>query len=69
MRAIVEALLKDVDDDIRELMLADASEQSVWVPSTAEVAKPQNWETLPDPLFFIIQWQELRYENRNNKSA
>ncbi len=67
MRAIVEALLKDVDADIRELMLAETTEGSVMFTSPTETRTPSNWEMLSDPLFFIIQWQELRHENRNNQ--
>ncbi len=64
MREIVEALLQDVDPDIKALMLKETDDGEVWSAATSKTMRPKNWETLPDPLFFIIQWQELRNENR-----
>lgn len=69
MRPIVEMLLLDVDEDIRKMMLAE------YVPDKGRFVSTgipmqfgyKNWEMLQDPLFFIIQWQELRHENTGRK--
>lgn len=71
MKEVVEALLRDVDADIKDLMLKDCEDEEIptttmTISSTGSLGteKLKNWETLPDPLFFIIKWQELR--NKKN---
>ncbi len=71
MRAVVEALLKDVDPIIQETMLQEyvPEEGTTETFTVSEAAKPlQNWQMLPEPCFIIIQWQQLRHENRSNKN-
>jgi hypothetical protein len=68
MRQIVEKLLEDVDPDIKELMLSDHVPEPGTVTIASYASGPSKvWEQLQDPLFFIIQWQELRHENRHVK--
>lgn len=72
MRDVVEAILRDVDPDIKEVMEREAAEQPMLGTMTissggtiAEARPLKNWELLPDPLFLIINWQRMRHENRH----
>lgn len=74
MRVIIEKLLEDVDEDIRTTMLSEAepegmAEAYMKVVSTTGSQHDgiKNWQLVQDPLFFIIQWQELRNENKSRK--
>ncbi len=76
MREVMEALLRDVDPDIRDLMEREPAFQPMlgamtMTPGGAiEEAKPmKNWELLPDPFFLIISWQRMRHENRHVKTG
>ena len=80
MKVVVEKLLEDVDDDIREMMMADAELQpSPYMPmggmeGALAMMPPRtlpykNWELVPDPLFFIIQWQDMRSEKKLRRSG
>lgn len=66
MREIVEKLLEDVDPDIRDLMMGEhVPDPGQMTVSTYGMGPCRRWQLIPDPLFFIIQWQELRNENKN----
>ncbi len=74
MRGIVEKLLEDVDEDIRATMMAEAEPETTAEAYAMTIGgqvysqeRPKNWQTLQDPLFFIIQWQELRNENKSRR--
>lgn len=73
MKPIVEMLLADVDGDIREMMLREFVPDKDPFNATGMASPVQmgykNWQMLPDPLFFIIQWQELRHENQDRKNS
>ncbi len=65
----MEKFLLDVDEDIREVMLAKPTSPKDPTSTTlSEYSQEfQNWELLPDPFGFIIDWQTLRHENRDRK--
>ncbi len=55
MRDVVEKFLMDVDEDIREIMLAKVAPPKDAPTTLSEYSQEfQNWEMLPDPLGFII---------------
>lgn len=65
----MEALLRDVDPDIREIML-EKVEVDPNRPTLSEYSQEFcNWELFPDPAGFIMDWQRLRYENSNRKES
>lgn len=73
MKEVMELLLKDVDEDIREVMLRECAIEAdpyggITVSSGIMPTRPvKNWEALPDPFFLIINWQRMRHENRHSK--
>lgn len=75
MRDVLELLLKDVDPDIRDVMLKDATlEPDSFGGMTIQLdtpmtRQPKNWEVLPDPFFLIINWQKMRHENRHKQAG
>ncbi len=65
MESLVSKVLIEVDPDIRAEMEADAGDDV----ALQFGRRVKVWEIIPDPLFFIIKWQELRYENQHKQKG
>lgn len=55
LKEIMERLLREVDGDLRTLMLEDSS-----TPSFTGGPMYKAWELLPDPVGTITAWQIMR---------
>ena len=69
MREVMEALLRDVDPDIREVMMKKATVDTKGVTLSEYSQEFANWELFPDPAGFVIDWQRLRYENKDRTES
>lgn len=58
MKEIIAALLKEVDPDIADLMMADSTVERIKASDSGQYYK--FWELVHSAPDFIIKWQEFR---------
>lgn len=60
MKPLILAVLKDVDEDIGEIMLSNSTVHSGVYEDGDTVGNHKLWELLNNPVDTILKWQELR---------